>query len=48
MYDDSNLVRLIKEVFEGRSFKRSVIMQAVDLNTGEIVIFDETMDEDMI
>jgi predicted acylesterase/phospholipase RssA len=30
------------EFFEGKKIERSVIVQSVDLATGEVLIFDET------
>ena len=31
------------ELFDNREFKRSLIISSIDINTGEIVIFDETL-----
>ena len=31
--------------FDNTTFKRNFILEAVDLNTGEVVIFDETIKE---
>jgi hypothetical protein len=42
--DNQKFVKALYETFEDKEFKRSVILQAVDMNTGEIVIFDETID----
>ena len=40
-FNNEGLRKLISEQVDGRSFMRGVAMQAVDLNTGEVVIFDE-------
>jgi hypothetical protein len=41
--DNSNMVKFAHELFDNTGYKRGLILSAVDINTGEIVIFDETI-----
>ena len=40
--DNSNFHNIIGSLLNNRKVERSVVIMAVDLNTGELVIFDET------
>ena len=40
--DNTKLANAIGKVVDGKPFKRMIAIQSVDLDTGEIVIFDET------
>jgi predicted acylesterase/phospholipase RssA len=43
LIDNTKMLDFIHHTFDNREFKRAVVLEAVDLNTGEIVIFDETV-----
>lgn len=36
------------ELMKGREFKRPIFFEACDINTGEVVVFDNTIDKDLI
>lgn len=40
--DNTKLANAIGKIVDGKPFKRMIALQSVDLDTGEIVIFDET------
>ena len=42
MVDNTHMADAIGALVDGQHFKRMIAIQSVDLNTGEIVIFDET------
>lgn len=45
--DSKNMRNVLEETMKGRTFKRSFSWQAVDLNTGSVVIFDETVPDEL-
>lgn len=45
--DSSPLRNILEGIFKGRPFKRKFSWQAVDLNTGSVVIFDETVPDEL-
>lgn len=45
--DSSPLKNILEGIFKGRTFKRKFSWQAVDLNTGSVVIFDETVPDEL-
>lgn len=46
MVDNGPMADAIGALVDGNHFKRMIAIQSVDLNTGEIVIFDETTPTD--
>ena len=42
LFDSTGIHNMTRDVMEGREFQRSLIVQSVDLSTGEVVVFDET------
>jgi predicted acylesterase/phospholipase RssA len=45
--DPSNLIKMLDDILSNNSWKRKVSIQSVDVNTGQIVIFDETTPQDL-
>jgi predicted acylesterase/phospholipase RssA len=45
--DASPLYHKIEAVMNGRPFKRKIGFQSVDFNSGHIVIFDETIPQEL-
>ena len=46
LVDNTHLADAIGSLVDGNHFKRMIAIQSVDLNTGDIVIFDETTPTD--
>ena len=42
LFDNTGMREFAERVMEGREFQRSVVVQSVDLSTGEVIVFDET------
>lgn len=47
LLDSTPMKDMITQYLEGKPFKRKITYQAVDLNTGRVVTFDERIPEDM-
>lgn len=45
--DNSPLLGLIESETKGRKFSRKVAFQSVDMSTGKVVIFDETIPDEL-
>lgn len=43
MIDNTKMIDFLHQTFDNREFKRGLVLEAVDINTGDIIIFDETI-----
>jgi predicted acylesterase/phospholipase RssA len=42
------MIDSFSKIYAGREIKRGLALQAVDLDSGEVVIYDETMPSDFL
>lgn len=47
LLDNSPLLSLIDSETTGKSFARKIAFQSVDMSTGKVVIFDESIPDDL-